>query len=674
MDHRNRNEVKCNLPAEEIEALEQLIKLQQDRKIVIKECDKGAGLIILTFKEYMKACYMHLTEELQTENETLKYYTPVSDFELDRTADKVTKLLEDALSKAVISKDEFKAMKPEGGKPAKFYCNFKVHKTHEPMKAPPVRPIVSGSGSIMENPGKYVQHHIKESAKQHKSYLKDTSDFLRSIDKINKENIIDDDSILVTWDVKGLYTNIPHEEGLKRLQDKLNQRTNPEAPTWLLVNMMELILKNNIFTFHDQLFRQDIGTAMGSPPAPDYANIFMEPIDIKIEELAAQKRNLLLLLLKRFLDDYFSLFKGSTKDIHKLFEEMNQMHPSIKFTMTHTSKLKESDTESCNCEKKFSIPFLDVLCSIKNGAIDTTLYRKETDKNMYLLPSSCHAKTVSKSIPYSLAIRIVRICSDPENRDKELKKLKSRLLNRNYDNKILESAIKRARNVPRQSLLKPVLKPEVNSRPVFAVTFDPRTPPFPSVLAKHWRAMTSQDAHLAQVFPLPPLVAYKRQRNIRDRLIRAQVPKVIQRYPKRQQRGMKKCQKDCPICPFISEGKDVSINNSSWKIGKHVNCETSNIIYAIQCTKENCQLAYIGETKRQLKYRIADHKSYIKSENIEQATGEHFNLPGHSISNMKVTIVERVKKNDDQYRKEREKYFINKFNTFYRGINRQLPK
>ena len=100
----------------------------------------------------------------------------------------------------------------------------------------------------------------------------------------------------------------------------------------------------------------------------------------------------------------------------------------------------------------------------------------------------------------------------------------------------VESAIKRARNVPRQSLLKPVLKPEVNSRPVFAVTFDPRTPPFPSVLAKHWRAMTSQDAHLAQVFPLPPLVAYKRQRNIRDRLIRAQVPKVIQRYPRRQQK------------------------------------------------------------------------------------------------------------------------------------------
>jgi hypothetical protein len=30
-----------------------------------------------------------------------------------------------------------------------------------------------------------------------------------------------------------------------------------------------------------------------------------------------------------------------------------------------------------------------------------------------------------------------------------------------------------------------------------------------------------------------------------------------------------------------------------------------------------------------------------------------------------------VKSNDDLYRKEREKYFIRKFNTYYRGLNRQ---
>ena len=59
-DPRNRNKEECNLPVDEINALKQLIQLQKDRKIVIKACDKGAGIIILNFDTYMKACYDHL--------------------------------------------------------------------------------------------------------------------------------------------------------------------------------------------------------------------------------------------------------------------------------------------------------------------------------------------------------------------------------------------------------------------------------------------------------------------------------------------------------------------------------------------------------------------------------------------------------------------------------------
>ena len=65
--------------------------------------------------------------------------------------------------------------------PAKLYCTFKVHKKHEPMTAPPPRPIVSGSGSVTENIGAFVDHHIKDIAKQHQSYLQDTPDILRFV-------------------------------------------------------------------------------------------------------------------------------------------------------------------------------------------------------------------------------------------------------------------------------------------------------------------------------------------------------------------------------------------------------------------------------------------------------------------------------------------------------------
>lgn len=43
---RNRNQEICNLPIEELNALKELITLQKERKIVVKACDKGAGVII----------------------------------------------------------------------------------------------------------------------------------------------------------------------------------------------------------------------------------------------------------------------------------------------------------------------------------------------------------------------------------------------------------------------------------------------------------------------------------------------------------------------------------------------------------------------------------------------------------------------------------------------------
>ena len=79
---------------------------------------------------------------------------------------------------------------------------------------------------------------------------------------------------------------------------------------------------------------------------------------------------------------------------------------------------------------------------------------------------------------------------------------------------------------------------------------------------------------------------------------------------------------------------------------------------------------YIGESERVLKNRLAEHIGYVKSKNINQPTGEHFNLPGHTLSNMNILILEKVKNFNTNYRKEREKYLIRKFNTYYNGMNK----
>ena len=59
-DPMNRHRVKNNFTNKEKYALKKLIQLQKDRIIVIKPCDKGAGIIVLDFKEYMRSCTDHL--------------------------------------------------------------------------------------------------------------------------------------------------------------------------------------------------------------------------------------------------------------------------------------------------------------------------------------------------------------------------------------------------------------------------------------------------------------------------------------------------------------------------------------------------------------------------------------------------------------------------------------
>ena len=154
MDPKNRNKEECNLPVEEINALKELIKLQRNRIIMIKPCDKGAGIMILNFNDYMRSCYEHL---LSKQSETQFYYKKVEDIELERAKARIKDTLDDALEKNIITEEEFTAMNPEDKNPSKFYCNFKIHKPHEYMTTPPPRPIITGSGTITENIAIFIE-------------------------------------------------------------------------------------------------------------------------------------------------------------------------------------------------------------------------------------------------------------------------------------------------------------------------------------------------------------------------------------------------------------------------------------------------------------------------------------------------------------------------------------
>ena len=45
--------------------------------------------------------------------------------------------------------------------------------------------------------------------------------------------------------------------------------------------------------------------------------------------------------MKRFLDDIFLIIFESIKKLHLFFDEINQLHPNIKFRMSHTKSESE---------------------------------------------------------------------------------------------------------------------------------------------------------------------------------------------------------------------------------------------------------------------------------------------------------------------------------------------
>ena len=133
-----------------------------------------------------------------------------------------------------------------------------------------------------------------------------------------------------------------------------------------------------------------------------------------------------------------------------------------------------------------------------------------------------------------------------------------------------------------------------------------------------------------------------------DILIKSKVPPAIQRCPSRLVKGMVKCGKSCPACPYIQSGREIKIHQrETWKINRKVSCDTFNCVYLIYW--EKCGQNYIVETGRLLKNRLSVHRGYIPNQVLSVSTGNHFNLPGHSLAHVKVTILEQVKKNDTMY-------------------------
>ena len=472
------------------------------------------------------------------------------------------------------------------------------------------------------------------------SYLRDTTDFLNNI----PENV-PKDTILVSFDIESLYSNIPHALGLEAVDywlEKYPETLNPRFTKKIILDGIKLILENNIFCFNDTYFKQEKGTAMGTKFAPVYATLTIGYLEEKLlniieKDYDADFQHFFKTYWKRFLDDCFIPWTKSEAELKTFHGILNNLHKDIKFT------IQSSPNEQ---------PFLDVMVQNKDGRLETDIYYKETDRKQYLLFTSCHPRHTKLSIPYNLARRLRTIISEQNTLEIRLNELKSILLTQKYPKKLIQNGIDRAMQLD-QKTLRNVTEKTSESVITYVSTHNPKNPEIFSVINFNLPIL-QEDPKMNKVLSNFKLIKSKRQpNNLKQLLTKA-------KFNHDSNHEVKRCNRpNCGLCIHLLESNSFEFNcGKRFFVHESMTCEVKNVVYVMKC--RGCGDEYIGETGNFLRRRVTVHNQQIRDPNTRILFfSEHLNICAQQMSPKNhIFPFYKMYSDSTSLRRAKEHYFI----------------
>ena len=609
---------------------ENLRKLSKDNSIIIKKADKGSNIVLQTRENYITECENQLNNK--------HFYIRQRFDNTKRHKAIVENLLLDMLENDEIHEQTYKYLTQGGLRTSVFYTLPKIHKDFD--KIPPGRPIVSSIDSPTEKISQMLDIILQPFVEKMDSYLRDTPDFISKISDI----VVSQSDILFTMDVTGLYTNIPHDEGIAVIRKILDTRELLIPSTNNLIKMLELVLKLNNFKFNNKHYLQVSGTAMGTRVAPTYANLFMEHYEktyIYPHKHCPRK-------WLRFIDDVWGLFKGTPTEFMSFYNDINQKHPTIKFTIEWSYN---------------AVNFLDLTVFKNSNALSTRTYFKPTDSHSYLDFSSCHQLSIKRSIPQSQFLRMRRNCTEWTDFMGNSLKIMHYLKLRSYPHEIILEGLKKVCILTQKDTLSPAIKSTDAKKFFCIVQYNPTLPPIKDWLTEVWTNL-DRSSSTRPLIDYIPILGYSRPKNIGEYLCRSDISEQgsIKRVPPRCHRPFK-----CKHCSKLNKtGKIISKSTGrNYKIMKNVTCCSKNLIYCISCNE--CGIQYVGQTRNKLLTRINAHLSDIRT-NKCTPTSRHFNT--HSLDYTLHILQLCNEELGDRERNKWEDYWIARLNSITpNGLN-----
>ena len=483
-----------NLSPSERDALSTLAK---DKNINIKKADKGTTTVIMDTTE-------KISEGLKELNKP-DFYSPIDQPMVEQTALKVQEIVENLFRDKHIDSMTYKYLLTDQNSPRipEFYTLTKIHK-----KIPVGRPIISGSSGPTEKISSFIDSLLQPIAKKQPSYIKDTTDFINFIESTQ----LPDNAILVSFDVTALYTNIPQAEGINIVCSHYDKHYGDRKPipTETLRALMSLILEENSFSFNGNNYLQTSGIAMGTKMAVAFANIFMADFETKLLQNSEYQPE----FWKRFIDDIISAWLLSVQEIERFLNYANSIHPTIKFTAEISDK---------------QVPFLDTIVFKgtrfeSQNILDLKTHFKPTETFQYLHFSSSHPKGVKKGFVKGEALRLLRTNSNESDFLECIQQFESRLYSRGYPKELVQPTLASVPFHTRHAALATREKCADKEILPFVTTYNPAVPNIKSIFRTHWH-LIANDVFLSPLFKELPTIAYRKEKSLKDSLVRAKIPR-----------------------------------------------------------------------------------------------------------------------------------------------------
>lgn len=228
---------KTNISNKERAALK---KRMDNKNIIIKNADKGGGIVILNQSDYLEEANRILSDK--------NYYQPLKSDPSKQFHEQYMHLITQAYQNKILNKKELKFLDTKSPITPIFYNLPKIHKS---VEKPPGRPIIAGVGFLTSGLSQYIDRLLQKYVILLPSYLKDTTSIIQEFHSIKWQ----DNYMWATLDVTALYSNIPHDLGIASIGSYLSKDTNmPPLQKQFILDSIHFILKHNFFEFDTQLY------------------------------------------------------------------------------------------------------------------------------------------------------------------------------------------------------------------------------------------------------------------------------------------------------------------------------------------------------------------------------------------------------------------------------------